>query len=622
MKKSIFILLASILAIVSCDKVDSLLDTTNYQKEDTESFPTTEKGAERLVNSTYYSVRSFYAGSIFQINLFRRMIASDDVYGGGSSSSKETTASDRLLEPSSDEDNSPWKKYYEGLHRCNFALQAIDGLSDDHYSGDNKNWFLGQVHFMRGFFLWELAERYETFPLTLTVDVENMGRATVDEIYAAIAEDLTQAINLIPAKYGYSRGDNLAGRATKYAAEALMGRVWLFYTGFYKKDNMAGITKQQVINWLEDCVQNSGFGLEADPRELWPYTNEYSSGFAYMTDNDKTSEDGFKGFDTYANKHDLHWVGNHSKETVWGVHFSLTGGEYNRLSEWLGMRNSAQKPNKDSYPYAAGSNANATVNPLAIKEWYEDPDYGPKDKRFYGSFVATNEKKLRTAYPWIKSDFYVELPNFKGHDSKEVERTLFYVKKYQTMACYTDETKDKMYSSFFVAMNGAVDDKPKTGNKNDAIYIRFADVLLMLDELKETVTGMNQIRARAGLAPYDSYSFERLQKERRWEFFTEGMRFNDLRRWYPEDCGRIIQENQDGGYLEYLGKAVPGGYAELPGRSFSQRYAKTRGFWMIPETQIGLQEGMLVQTPGFEDSEPWLFTDGDLPYQATLASAQ
>ena len=43
---------------------------------------------------------------------------------------------------------------------------------------------------------------------------------------------------------------------------------------------------------------------------------------------------------------------------------------------------------------------------------------------------------------------------------------------------------------------------------------------------------------------------------------------------------------------------------------------------MIPETQIGLQEGMLVQTPGFEDGEPWLFTDGDLPYQATLASAQ
>ena len=134
----------------------------------------------------------------------------------------------------------------------------------------------------------------------------------------------------------------------------------------------------------------------------------------------------------------------------------------------------------------------------------------------------------------------------------------------------------------------------------------------MLDELKETVTGMNRLRARAGLAPYDSYSFERLQKERRYELMFEGMRFNDLRRWYPEGAGQIIQDNQDGGYLEFKGK--PTEYKELPGRSFSQRYAKTRGFWMIPQTQIGLQEGMLTQNAGFEDGDDYLFVDGDLPY--------
>ena len=610
MKKIIFLLVAGILAMVSCEKIDSLLDTKNYQKADTSSFPQTEKDAEQLVNSAYYTMRQFYAGSIFQINLFRRMIASDDVYGAGSRSSKETTASDRLLEPSSDEDNSPWKRYYEGLHRCNFAIEAISAMDDDLFTGDNKNWYLGQAHFMRGFFLWELAERYETFPLTLSSEVENTPKASVDEIYQAIADDLTQAIQLIPAKYGYSKEPNQAGRATKYAAEALMGRVWLFYTGFYKRDSMAGITKQQVISYLEDCANTSvsKFDLEDDPRELWPYSNDYSSGYVYGLD-----------FDTYANREKLHWVGNHSKETVWGVHFSLTSTwEYNRLSEWLGFRNSAQKPNKDSYPYAAGSNANASVNPLIVKAWYEDPDYGPTDKRFYGSFVACNESKLKKAYPWLKDDFYVELPNFKGHDSKEVERTWFYTKKYQTMACYTDGTQSKMYSSFFVALNGAVSDHPKRGNKNDAIYIRFADVLLMLDELKETTTGMNRLRARAGLEPYSGYTFERLQKERQYEFFTEGMRFNDLRRWYPEKCGEIIQKNQDGGYLEYLGKTVPGGYAELPGRSFSQRYALTRGFWMIPETQLGLQEGVLTQNKGFEDGDSWLFTDGDLPYEAAL----
>ena len=600
MKKIIIALVASLFAFVCCDKIDSLLDTKNYQKADTSSFPQTEKDAEQLVNSAYSTMHSLYTGSIFRINLFRRMIASDDYYGGGSTSSKETTASDRLLAPSMDEDNSPWKSYYNGLFRCNFALEAITAMDDDLFTGDNKNWYLGQAHFMRAFWLWELAERYECFPLTLSPEVENMPKASVDEIYEAIASDLQQAIQLIPAKYGYSRDNNLAGRATKYAAEALMGRVWLFYTGFYKKDNMAGITKQQVITWLEECANTSvsKFDLERDQREIWAYTNEYSSGMIYGVD-----------FDTYVNHEDLHWVGNHSKETVWGVHFSLTGSGYNRLPEWIGMRNSAQKPNADSYPWAAGSNGNASVNPIMLKEWYTDPDYGPTDKRLYGSVIAV--RNANEVYDWFK-DGYVELPKFKGHDSKEIERTLFYSKKYQAVGCYSDGTKTNILSNFFNAVNGAVQNHPKYGNKNDAIYIRFADVLLMLDELKQTTTGMNRLRARAGLAPYSSYTFEELQKERRYELMFEGMRFNDLRRWYPEQCGEIIQKNQDGGYIEFKGK--PTTYQELPGRSFAQRYALTRGFWMIPQEQIGLQEGMLTQNKGFEDSDNYLFVDGDLPY--------
>ena len=122
----------------------------------------------------------------------------------------------------------------------------------------------------------------------------------------------------------------------------------------------------------------------------------------------------------------------------------------------------------------------------------------------------------------------------------------------------------------------------------------------------------NRIRARAGLAPYSGYTLERLQKERRYELMFEGMRFNDLRRWYPEKAGEIIEKNQTGGYIEFLGKANT--YKELPGRSFSQRYALTRGFWMIPQEQINLQQGLLEQNEGFKDGQSYLFVDGDLPY--------
>ena len=607
MKKIIFILVACILAVVSCDKIDDLLNTTNYQKADTSSFPAREKDAAQLVNSAYYSMFTFYTGSIFRITLFRHMIASDDLYGHGSESSTETSAADRLLEIAGDENNSTWGSYYKGIHRCNFAIESISAMDDELFTGDNKQWYLGQVYFMRAFFLWIMADRHETFPLTLTFEVENTPNATVDEIYEAIASDLKKAIELIPARYGYSRENDLAGRATKYAAGALMGRVWLFYTGFYKKDSMAGITKDQVISYLEDCDNTSvsKFDLEDDPREIWSYTNEYSSGFAFDTD-----------FDTYCSRENLHWVGNYSKETVWGVHvpYNTPSGTiaYNRLGEWLGMRNAAKATNKDIYPYSAESNGNASVNPHMVKEWYEDPDYGPTDKRFYGSFLAANKKKVDAAYPWF-ADGYVELPNFAGDNNKEVERTLFYPKKYVMTVSYKDASKTSMNKNFFNALNKSIDNS-KSGNKNDAIYIRFADVLLMLDELKGTVTGMNRLRARAGLQPYSGYTKERLEKERRYEFAFEGIRFDDLRRWYPDTAGEIIQRNQDGGYVEFKGNIVPDGYREMPGRSFSQRYAKTRGFWMIPMSQITLQEGQLKQHEGFEEGDNWIFTNGDLPY--------
>ena len=72
-----------------------------------------------------------------------------------------------------------------------------------------------------------------------------------------------------------------SGHATRWAAEALMGRCWLFYTGFYEKDSMplaegGSISKQQVIDWLNDCINNSGHKLVGDFRDLWAYTNEYT----------------------------------------------------------------------------------------------------------------------------------------------------------------------------------------------------------------------------------------------------------------------------------------------------------------------------------------------------------
>jgi len=59
MKKIILISVASAFAFVSCDKIDSILDTTNYEKYDTSNFPSSEKDATQIVNSIYNSLTYF-----------------------------------------------------------------------------------------------------------------------------------------------------------------------------------------------------------------------------------------------------------------------------------------------------------------------------------------------------------------------------------------------------------------------------------------------------------------------------------------------------------------------------------------------------------------------------------
>lgn len=611
MKKTLYSTLAVLLAaLCSCD---DMLDTTNYEKYDSGNFPTTQKDAEQIVTSIYNRLGIIYREPE-KCGVFISNIASDEMFGAGSTSNTGAQGIDRLMTKGSNFMIEAWQAYYQGVFRANYALDAIPQLDDALFeSTDTKNYLIGQAHFLRAWFNWQLADAFETFPLLTSYEPVNAPRASVDEVFTSIATDLKQAIDLMPAKYGYTRAAGLSGRATKYAAEALLARIWMFYTGFYGKTDLAGISKADIVKYLQDCRDNSQFGLEADPRNIWPYTNEYSSGKAFGTD-----------FNTYASQNGLQWVGNHSRETIWACHFSyildVNDAHCNRIGEYFGLRNSASSPNDACYPYGIGY-TNGTVNTKMVEEWATDPDYGFDDIRLWGSILSVDNateifSDATKGGTWMTGQ-PTELASHEGNDSKEVEKTMFHCKKYCVPTTYSSADKSQIYKNFFYAIPGFNgQNSNQFDNRNDVIYIRYADVLLMLDELEGTATGMNQLRARAGLQPYAGYTFERLQKERRYELCFEGTRFNDLRRWYPQNAGEVISKNQKGAYLEYRGKEVAGGYAEIAGNGMQKRYQETRGFWRVPDDEIILSEKVLTQTPGWEmdDAKVWLFSNGDLPY--------
>lgn len=64
-----------------------------------------------------------------------------------------------------------------------------------------------------------------------------------------------------------SRNDN-DGRITKYAAEALLARAYLYYTGYYGEENEA-CTKADAVAAINDVVEKGGYELEPVYKNLW-----------------------------------------------------------------------------------------------------------------------------------------------------------------------------------------------------------------------------------------------------------------------------------------------------------------------------------------------------------------
>lgn len=559
----IFVIVASML-LMSCE---DFLDTTNYTKKDTSNYPETVTDAEQMITGIYSNLSYASAGPHGSF-YYAAELASDDRFGGGGEHDKHFQALDLMMNVGESMLENFWSVRYTGIFRANMAIETLDNC-EGYESEDQKNQMKGEAYFMRAFFYHEMASFYGQVPLVVTTDAVNLPKASPEEIYAQIASDLKMAIELMPDK-PYTSVE--AGHATKWTAQALMARVFLFYTGYYGKDALplvgedgtisGSVGKSEVVGWLEECISGSGHTLVDDYRELWPYTNRFTvEEYEFTKDQN------------------LEWVENDgavNPETMFAVKYSnfpdwgTTIGYSNQYALHFGLRGGQAYEN--TYPFGQGWGA-GPVSPVIWNEWLTKE---PTDTiRREGSII----------------NLPVELPNYKkGGWSDFIQETDFWNKKLVPVTG-RDETSGNLASSYSVLMYGT-EDNFQLDNTMDLIYIRYADVLLMHSELTETATQMNLVRERAGLDPVE-YSLAKLQDERRWELAFEGVRWNDIRRW---GIAETVLDNQNGQPVYTKGnddvnKPVGGGYAA--------RYRETGGFFPIPESQILLSDGVLEQNAGW-----------------------
>ena len=143
-----------------------------------------------------------------------------------------------------------------------------------------------------------MVRLWENVPLLTEPSNENIPQATPDSTYTVIAEDL-----LFAAQYGAETVE--AGRVNKWAAKAMLARVYLFYTGYYGKDDLVGlVSKTEALEGLEEVITSDKYGLIEEYKNLWPAASS------------SLDESGVGLNSTYAGKDNM--------ETIFSIKYNIT----------------------------------------------------------------------------------------------------------------------------------------------------------------------------------------------------------------------------------------------------------------------------------------------------------
>lgn len=575
MKKilSIAAIAAMTLSLVSCEK---FLDSENYWSKDSSNFPVNETDADQMIAGIYNNMNIVIGNSPLFAHHMWSEAASDNCLGGGGANDQGAQAEDLMMNFGSSMYDGFYTARYKGIARANAAIEALPNLAAK-MSADKVNQYLGEAFFLRAWYYYELASMFGNIPCPVTSTADpTLPQISGEALWGQIIEDCKIAADIMPAKK--SSGD---GHVDKYAAQALLGRAYLFASGFYGLNDITlpayeneaigvsiaegtKITKAEVGKYISDCVSSSGYTLVDDPHNLWAYTNRCS------VEDEKSPWKG-KGYkwaeDDGAVNPEAMFVIKFNTQPSW----STTIGYSNQTALYWGVRGQSLD-NGECFPFGTGWGM-CPVNPSLVDDWKA---IEPGDKRLDASIISVDK--------W---------PTYGYGKDSNIQETGYYQTKIMPVLAWSEENGKYMKSFTNVMFPGLTwsegnEDNFQLNSVNDMILIRFAEVLLMDAEINGSQASFDRVRARAGLGS-KSATEDNIRNERRWEFAFEGVRFNDLRR-YGEAYATAALDKQQGVHCYNSGVEGINDAAKYNG-GYGNRYKATKGFVRIPEAQISLSAG-------------------------------
>lgn len=178
-------------------------------------------------------------------------VASDNSVSGGENATDQLgfqQIDDYQIVPNNSYLTEAWKSCYEGINRANYLEENKSKID---FSG--KDALYGEVYFLRAYYYFELVRMFGDVPLftdhRLAVsDSKKYERTPKAEVYKQIEADLNSAISVLPTTQVQK------GRITKYAAQALLGKVLLYEEKF----DAAAAMLENVVNGPFSLVPNFG----------------------------------------------------------------------------------------------------------------------------------------------------------------------------------------------------------------------------------------------------------------------------------------------------------------------------------------------------------------------------
>jgi starch-binding outer membrane protein, SusD/RagB family len=294
MKKTYFILIVAFLFLVSsCTKK---LDQVPISATTTITFYAQPSDFIQAVNATYNSLRGYP-----DRQLFLSEVRSDNIYPTNDVARDPDPINNFAtgIAPNVYVEEG-WSANFSGIFRANTVLDQIAKNGTNIGSVPLATRLTAEAKFLRAFFYFDLVKLYGKVPVVdhpvSASEAITIGRSAVTDVYALIIADLQFAVANLPANYASAYpayGPTDVGRATKYAAEALLAKVYMTRSGPTYGIEGPGLGLNEwnlALPLLQDIITNGGFVFNTKVYSF-PDPTPSTGIFAYLNKSPATNKE-------------------------------------------------------------------------------------------------------------------------------------------------------------------------------------------------------------------------------------------------------------------------------------------------------------------------------------------